>query len=350
MTRSKGKVSPIHIMLFTRQLATMMKAGVPLVQAYEIVGEGQSSQPVRELVKLVSDDVAAGDSLADSIRRHPRYFDSLFCALVEAGELSGTLDVMLDRLACHREKSEALKARVRKAMNYPLTVVVTAVAVTGVLLVKVVPQFAETFAGFGAELPAFTLLVLNLSEVVTTRWWQALLTMAAAVLLFRRMRQRSVRFATALDRHLLRLPVIGRILHHSCCARFTRTLATVFAAGVPLVDALDSVTGSAGNRIYAAAVRDVKEAISSGSPLSLAIHACGLFPRMVTQMVRVGEESGTLDTMLERCAAYYEAAVDETVDRLIALLEPMIMLVLGGLVGGLMVAMYLPIFRLGQVM
>lgn len=346
----KSKVNATHIMLFTRQLATMMKAGVPLVQAYEIVGEGQSSRPVRELVKLVGEDVGAGNSLADSIRRHPRHFDSLFCALVEAGEMSGTLDVMLDRLACHREKSEALRARIRKAMNYPLTVVITALVVTGILLIKVVPQFADTFAGFGAELPAFTLLVLNLSDFVTARWWQALIMLALVVLLFRRARRRSVRFATSVDRRLLRLPVIGRILQYSCCARFARTLATVFAAGVPLVDALDSVTGSVGNRLYAGAIKDVKEAISSGVPLSAAVASCGMFPRMVVQMVRVGEESGTLDTMLERCAAYYEAAVDDTVERLIALMEPLIMLVLGGLVGGLMVAMYLPIFRLSQVM
>ena len=346
---SKRRITATHITVFTRQLAAMVKAGIPLVQAFEVVAAGLASRPMRDMVKRIRDDVAAGDSLADSLRRHPRHFDSLFLSLIEAGELSGTLDIMLERLAAHKERSEALKTKVKKALNYPLAVVLTAVAVTGVLLVKVVPRFAETFDSFGAELPGFTLLVLDLSRLVSAYWWEMPLAAVLAGLAFRRARRRSAAFAGAVDRLALRLPVFGPLLRDVCCARFTRTLATVFGAGVPLVDALDSVAGGVGNRAYAAAVQGIKEDISGGSQLNSAVRASGLFPLMVVQMVGVGEESGTLDAMLERCAVYYEARVNDAVDGLTALLEPAIMVILGALVGGLMVAMYLPIFRLGQV-
>ena len=343
------KITPIHIMLFTRQLATMMKAGIPVVQAFEITREGLNNDAMRDLVTNIRDDVAAGNSLTEGVRRHPRYFDNLFCSLVEAGEVSGTLETMLDRLATHKEKSEALKSKIKKAMNYPLAVIAAAIVVTGVLLIKVVPRFAETFAGFGAELPAFTLLVLGLSDVAVARWWQVLVGGVLAVFLFRQARRRSKAFDDGLQRLSLKLPVIGPVLRNTCCARFTRTLATVFSAGVPLTDALDSVAGATGNTVYAKAVGRIRDDIVGGQQLSAAVRNTGLFPVMVIQMVSVGEESGTLDAMLGRCADYYEAEVDNAVNGLTALMEPAIMAILGTLVGGLMVAMYLPIFQLGQV-
>ncbi|MGI9251498.1 MAG: type II secretion system F family protein [Pseudohongiellaceae bacterium] len=348
-TRRKQKITPLDITLFTRQLATMMKAGIPLVQSYEIVSEGLANQSMRNLIMKIRDDVASGNSFADSIRKHQRYFDELFCNLVEAGEISGTLETMLARLASGKEKSEALKAKVKKAMNYPLVVVAVSLIVTGVLLVKVVPQFATTFASFGAELPAFTRFVLGLSDMAIAHWWKALIAAVLAGFAFKQASQRSTTFANNLDRLALKLPVMGPVLHNTCCARFTRTLATVFSAGVPLVDALDSVAGATGNVVYATAIKRVKEDITNGQQLNIAIKSTELFPVMLTQMVSVGEESGTLDAMLDKCADHYEAEVDNTVDGLTALLEPMIMVILGTLVGGLMVAMYLPIFQLGQV-
>jgi len=346
----KQKITPGDIAVFTRQLATMMKSGIPLVQSFEIVGESLENPSMRELVMLIRDDVAAGNNFADTIRKHPRYFDDLFCNLVDAGEQSGALETMLDRLATYKEKSEALKAKIKKAMNYPIAVVVVALVVTGILLVKVVPQFAETFSSFGAELPAFTQMVLNLSDLAIAHWWKVLIGVGVGGFVFKEAKVRSEAFRNALDRLTLKLPVIGPIQNSSCYARFTRTLATTFSAGVPLVDALDSVAGATGNIVYSTATKKIKDDVTTGQQLNFAIKNTTLFPVMITQMVGIGEESGALDSMLDKCAIYYEAEVDNAVDGLTALMEPMIMAVLGILVGGLMIAMYLPIFQLGAVM
>lgn len=346
----KQKITPGDIAVFTRQLATMMKSGIPLVQSFEIVGESLENPSMRELVMQIRDDVAAGNNFADTIRKHPRYFDDLFCNLVDAGEQSGALETMLDRLATYKEKSEALKAKIKKAMNYPIAVVVVALVVTGILLVKVVPQFAETFSSFGAELPAFTQMVLNLSDLAIAHWWKVLIGAGIGGFVFKEAKVRSEAFRNALDRLTLKLPVIGPIQNSSCYARFTRTLATTFSAGVPLVDALDSVAGATGNIVYSTATKKIKDDVTTGQQLNFAIKNTTLFPVMITQMVGIGEESGALDSMLDKCAIYYEAEVDNAVDGLTALMEPMIMAVLGILVGGLMIAMYLPIFQLGAVM
>ena len=346
----KQKITPGDIAVFTRQLATMMKSGIPLVQSFEIVGESLENPSMRELVMLIRDDVAAGNNFADTIRKHPRYFDDLFCNLVDAGEQSGALETMLDRLATYKEKSEALKAKIKKAMNYPIAVVVVALVVTGILLVKVVPQFAETFSSFGAELPAFTQMVLNLSDLAIAHWWKVLIGVGVGGFVFKEAKVRSEAFRNALDRLTLKLPIIGPIQNSSCYARFTRTLATTFSAGVPLVDALDSVAGATGNIVYSTATKKIKDDVTTGQQLNFAIKNTTLFPVMITQMVGIGVESGALDSMLDKCAIYYEAEVDNAVDGLTALMEPMIMAVLGILVGGLMIAMYLPIFQLGAVM
>ncbi len=346
----KQKIKPGDIAVFTRQLATMMKSGIPLVQSFEIVGESLENPSMRELVLLIRDDVAAGNNFADCIRKHPRYFDDLFCNLVDAGEQSGALETMLDRLATYKEKSEALKAKIKKAMNYPIAVVAVAIVVTGLLLVKVVPQFAETSSSFGVELPAFTQFVLTLSDFAIANWWKACIGAAIAAVMFKEAKVRSEAFRNFLDRLSLKLPIVGPIMNSSCYARFTRTLATTFSAGVPLVDALDSVAGAIGNVVYATATKKIKDDITTGQQLNFAIKNTTLFPVMITQMVGIGEESGALDSMLDKCAVYYEAEVDNAVDGLTALMEPMIMAVLGILVGGLMIAMYLPIFQLGAVM
>ncbi|HAJ76142.1 MAG TPA: type II secretion system protein F [Gammaproteobacteria bacterium] len=348
--KKKQKIKPVDIAVFTRQLATMMKSGIPLVQSFEIVGESLENPSMRELVMLIRDDVAAGNNFADCIRKHPRYFDDLFCNLVDAGEQSGALETMLDRLATYKEKSEALKAKIKKAMNYPIGVVAVAIIVTGILLVKVVPQFAETFSSFGAELPAFTLIVLNLSDLAIAHWWKALIGLAVFGFIFKEARIRSPAFAQTIERMSLKLPIVGPILNSSCYAHFTRTLATTFSAGVQLVDALESVAGATGNIVYATATRKIKDNVTTGQQLNFAIKNTTLFPVMITQMVGIGEESGALDSMLDKCAVFYEAEVDNAVDGLTALMEPMIMAVLGVLVGGLMIAMYLPIFQLGAVM
>lgn len=347
-----GSGKPIKaadVAIFTRQLATMMKAGVPLVQSFDIVAEGLDNPTMRDLVLTVKNDVASGSGFANAISKHPKHFDELFCSLVDSGEQSGTLETMLERLATYKEKSEALKAKIKKAMTYPIAIVIVAGIVTGILLIKVVPQFAESFSGFGAELPAFTLFVLHISEFVQA-WWMIILgAIIATVVAFKEARQRSAAVALAADKAVLKIPVVGDILFNSIIARFARTLSTTFAAGVPLVDALESVAGTAGNIIYSTAIRQVRDDVTTGQQLNVAIRSSGLFPNMLLQMVAIGEESGALDEMLEKVAIYYEDAVDNMVDGLTALLEPMIMAVLGVLVGGLMIAMYLPIFMLGSV-
>jgi len=347
---SGGKpIKPADIAVFTRQMATMLKAGVPLVQSFEIVAEGSEKPKMRELVNTIRNDVAAGGGLALSLAKHPRLFDDLFCSLVASGEESGTLEVMLARVATYKEKTEQLKAKIKKALTYPTAVIVVAIVVTGILLVKVVPQFAETFRSFGSDLPAFTLFVLNISNFVQKWWFVILLLIIAAVFAFREAKLRSVKFAEFLDRLILRLPIFGTIVHDSVIARFSRTLATTFAAGVPLVDALESTAGAAGNSLYAKAIRRIRDDVTTGNTLYASTKATGLFPNMLLQMMSIGEESGSLDEMLDKVANHYEEAVDNAVDSLSSLMEPMIMAILGVLVGGLMVAMYLPIFMLGSV-
>jgi type IV pilus assembly protein PilC len=347
-SRSK-KIVPADIAIFTRQLATMMKAGVPLVQSFEIVADGSDKPLMKELIYEVRDDVSAGGGFANALRKHPRQFDDLFCSLVESGETAGALETMLDRVATYKEKTEQLKAKIKKALTYPIAVMVVAIVVTGILLIKVVPVFAETFAGFGADLPAFTLFVLGLSETLQASWMFVLLCIGAALIAFREARFRSQKFAYMVDKYMLRLPVVGNILYNSIIARFARTLATTFSAGVPIVDALQSVAGAAGNRLYYDAIMQVREDVMTGIQLQQAIKARKMFPTLLHQMAAIGEESGALDEMLEKAALHYEEAVDNSVDNLTSLLEPMIMAVLGVLVGGLLIAMYLPIFQLGNV-
>ncbi len=347
---SSGKaIKPGDIAVFSRQMATMMKAGVPLVQAFDIVADGLENPNLRKLVLSIRDSVASGGGFANSLREHPKYFDDLFCNLVDSGEQSGALETMLDRIATYKEKTEALKAKIKKALTYPIAVVVVAIVVTGILLVKVVPQFAATFSSFGADLPAFTLFVLHLSELAQAYWFYILIGMGAAFFTFKEAVKRSETFAYAVDRYMLKFPIIGQILYLSVMARFARTLATTFAAGVPLIDALTSVAGAAGNRIYSEAIIKVREDVSTGLQLNTALKTRNIFPTLLIQMSAIGEESGALDAMLDKVAVYYEDAVDNMVDSLTSLLEPLIMSVLGILVGGLMIAMYMPIFQLGAV-
>ena len=343
------KIKPADIAIFTRQLATMMKAGVPLVQAFDIVAEGTDHEKMRELIMAVRTDVSSGTGLAGALEKHPAHFDELFCSLVASGENSGTLEVMLDRVATYKEKTEALKAKIKKALTYPIAVIVVAIVVTGILLVKVVPQFAETFQSFGSDLPGFTLFVLRISEWVQSWWFIMLLGFFAAGYVFSQAKRRSKRFADGIDAVALKLPIIGSVVHDAVIARFSRTLSTTFAAGVPLVDALESTAGAAGNAIYAQGIRRIRDDVTSGTALAISIRTTGLFPTMLLQMTAIGEESGSLDDMLGKVADHYEAAVDNAVDSLSSLMEPMIMSILGVLVGGLMIAMYLPIFMLGSV-
>ena len=349
ITFGAKKIKPADIAIFTRQLATMMKAGVPLVQAFDIVAEGTDHEKMRELIMTVRTDVSSGTGLAGALEKHPAHFDELFCSLVASGENSGTLEVMLDRVATYKEKTEALKAKIKKALTYPTAVIVVAIVVTGILLVKVVPQFAETFQSFGSDLPGFTLFVLRISEWVQSWWFIMLLGFFAAGYAFSQAKRRSKRFADWIDAVALKLPIIGGVVHDAVIARFSRTLSTTFAAGVPLVDALESTAGAAGNAIYAQGIRRIRDDVTSGTALAISIRTTGLFPTMLLQMTSIGEESGSLDDMLGKVADHYEAAVDNSVDSLSSLMEPMIMSVLGVLIGGLMIAMYLPIFMLGSV-
>jgi len=343
-------IKPMDIAVFARQMATMMKAGVPLVQAFDIVADGLENPNLRKLILSIRDSVAAGGGFAPSLRQHPKYFDDLFCNLVDAGEQAGALETMLDRIATYKEKTEKLKAKIKKALSYPIAVVVVAIIVTGILLIKVVPQFADTFSSFGAQLPAFTLFVLHLSELAQAYWLFFLLGVVAGVFIFKEAARRSTTFAYFIDRYILKIPVVGQIIYLSVMARFARTLSTTFAAGVPLIEALTSVAGAAGNKIYSDAIIKVREDVSTGIQLNTALKTRGIFPTLLVQMASIGEESGALDAMLDKVATYYEEAVDNTVDSLTSLLEPMIMSVLGVLVGGLMIAMYMPIFQLGNVM
>ncbi|MDA9352604.1 type II secretion system F family protein [Porticoccaceae bacterium] len=343
------KIVPADIAIFTRQLATMMKAGVPLVQSFEIVADGSDKPKMRDLIFEVRDNVSAGGGFAAALRKHPRQFDDLFCSLVESGETAGALETMLDRVATYKEKTEQLKAKIKKALTYPAAVMVVALIVTAILLIKVVPIFAETFSGFGADLPAFTLFVLGLSETMQESWLFFLFFIGVGLIAFREARFRSEKFAYAVDGVMLKIPIIGIIVYNSIIARFARTLSTTFSAGVPIVDALESVAGAAGNRLYADAIMKIREEVMTGIQLQQAIKNRNMFPTLLQQMAAIGEESGALDEMLEKAATHYEEAVDNSVDNLTSLLEPLIMSVLGVLIGGLLIAMYLPIFQLGNV-
>lgn len=343
------KIKPLDIALFTRQMATMMKAGVPLLQSFEIISEGFENPNMRKVVDELKQEVAAGNSFASALRKQPQYFDDLYCNLVDSGEQSGALETLLERVASYKEKTEALKAKIKKAMTYPISVIVVAVIVTTILLLKVVPAFEDVFKGFGAELPAFTQMVVALSKGLQKWWFLIVVALFAFAFIFKEARKRSEAFRNWLDRSLLKLPVIGDILYKSAVARYARTLSTTFSAGVPLVEALDSVSGATGNVVFKNAVNKIKVDVSSGVQLNFAMRATNVFPSLAVQMTAIGEESGALDAMLDKVATFYEDDVDNMVDNMATLIEPMIMAVLGVLVGGLIIAMYLPIFQLGSV-
>ena len=347
---SKGKkTTPLDIAVFTRQLATMMKAGVPMVQAFEIVAGGVEKDGLKKMIYDIKNDVASGSNLAQSLRKFPQFFDDLFCNLVHAGEQSGALETMLDRIATYKEKTEQLKAKIKKAMTYPIAVILVGIIVSAILLIKVVPQFESIFKGFGADLPAFTKFVITLSEYAQSYWWAAILAIVATGFAFKTAHLKSEGFRDGMDKLVLKIPVIGDILHKAAVARFARTLATTFAAGVPLVNALESAAGASGNVIYRSAILQIRNGVATGQSLQNATRMTGVFPNMAVQMIAIGEESGALDEMLDKVATFFEEEVDNAVDSLTSLMEPFIMAVLGVLVGGLVVAMYLPIFKLGSV-
>jgi len=345
----KKKITPFDIAMLTRQLATMMKAGVPLVQSFDIVADGLENKGLQELVMNIRNDIASGTGFATALRKHPKHFDDLYCNLVDSGESAGALEQMLDRIATYLEKTENLKKKVKKAMTYPIAVIVVAIIVTSILLIKVVPQFESLFQGFGAELPVFTQFVVQLSEWLQKWWFVVLIGIVGTIFLFKESRRRSQKFSDFVDKWVLKIPVMGEILDKSAVAKFGRVLSTTFAAGVPLVDALESVSGATGNAIYRDAVLNIKNDVSSGTQLQASMRNQDVFPVMAVQLTAIGEESGNLDEMLGKVAEHYEAVVDDMVDNLTSLMEPMIMSVLGVLVGGLIVAMYLPIFQMGQV-
>ncbi len=345
----KPKIKAIDIAIFSRQLATMMKAGVPLTQSFQIVAESLDNPSMKDLVLSIKSEVEAGGTFTSALRQHPRYFDDLFCALVDSGEQSGALETMLERVATYKEKSELLKAKIKKAVKYPIAVIVVAIIVTMILLLKVVPVFADLFGSFGAELPAFTKMVVNMSEWMKSWWWALIGVIGLTIIALAEANKRSKEFRNFKDRLMLKLPIFGNITYQAIIARFSRTLATTFAAGVPLIDALDSTAGATNNVVFYNATQQIKEDVSTGQQLQFAIRSTNLFPSLVIQMVGIGEESGSLEEMLDKVAIYYENEVDQAVDGLTSLMEPMIMAVLGVLIGGLVIAMYLPIFQMGSV-
>ncbi|WP_144393681.1 type II secretion system F family protein [Pleionea sediminis] len=345
----KKPIKPVDIAIMSRQLATMMKAGVPLVQSFEIIGKGHENPSVSDLVFAIKTDIEAGSSMGEALKKQPQYFDDLFCDLVSAGEQSGALEEMLDRIATYKEKTEALKSKIKKALFYPTAVIIAAIIVTSILLLFVVPTFEEMFAGFGAELPAFTQMVINMSKWLSSNWWIILIGIVLFTVAFKQLKKTSENFRNNLDKAILKLPVVGVILNKAAVARFARTLSTTFAAGVPLVEALESAAGASGNYVYRSGLLKIRDEVTTGMQLNLSMTNSALFPGMVNQMVAIGEESGAIDHMLTKVADIYEQEVDDLVDGLSALLEPIIMAVLGVLVGGLIIAMYLPIFKLASV-
>lgn len=347
--QKQGKVTPADIAIFSRQLATMLAAGIPLVQAFDIIGNGHDNPAMQKLVLAIKADVEGGTSLADSLARHPLHFDDLFVNLVTAGEQAGALETLLDKIATYKEKTEAIKKKIKKALFYPAAVLVVAAIVTTILLIFVIPEFENLFQGFGADLPGFTRMVIDLSQFVRSQGIWLALGIGAIIGSYLYMYKRSKKLRMMQDRMMLKIPVIGPILEKSAIARFARTLSTMFAAGVPLVEGLESVAGATGNVVFEKAVLEIKDEVATGSRLQQCMENTGLFPNMVIQMIAVGEESGSLDEMSGKVADFYEEDVDNAVDSLSSLLEPMIMAILGVLVGGLVVAMYLPIFKMGAV-
>ena len=344
-----GSVSEKDITLFTRQLATMMKSGVPLLQSFDIVGKGHANPAVSRLLMEIKTDVETGSSLKQSFEKHPLHFDALFCNLVGAGEAAGILESLLDRLATYKEKIQAIKSKIKSALFYPLSIIVVAFVITAIIMIFVIPAFKQVFSSFGADLPAATLIVMAISDYFVKYWWLIFGGIGGAGYFFFYTWKRSVKMQIVMDRIMLRVPVFGDLIRKSSVARWTRTLSTMFAAGVPLVEALESVAGAAGNYEYYTATKKVQAEVSTGSSLTNSMQNVGVFNNMVCMMVQIGEESGSLDAMLAKVADFYEAEVDDAVDALASLMEPMIMVVLGTLIGGMVIAMYLPIFKLGSV-
>ncbi|MBL3528028.1 MAG: type II secretion system F family protein [gamma proteobacterium endosymbiont of Lamellibrachia anaximandri] len=344
----KKKIGSGDIAIFSRQLATMMSAGVPMVQAFEIIGRGHENPSMQDLILAVKADVEGGTALANALKKHPLHFDDLFCSLVSAGEHAGVLESLLHKIALYKEKTESIKGKIKKALFYPIAVIVVAIVVTAIIMIFVIPQFEQLFRGFGADLPVFTRVVINIAHVVQNWWWAILGGVVLAGYLIGGTWKRSRAFRQRVDRILLKLPILGPILNKAAIARFARTLSTMSTAGVPLVEALESVSGATGNVVYSDAVLRMREDVATGQSLQLAMRQRNLFPNMVIQMVAIGEESGSLDDMLSKVADFFEEQVDNAVDALSSLLEPLIMVILGTLVGGLVVAMYLPIFKMGS--
>ena len=348
-TASARRIKPKDIAIFTRQLATMMKAGVPLLQAFDIVGRGNPNPSVSKLLNQVRTDVETGTSLSAAFRKHPLYFNALYCNLVEAGEAAGILEELLDRLATYMEKTEAIKSKVKSALMYPTAVIVVAFVVVVVIMIFVIPAFEEVFDSFGADLPAPTLLVIAISEFFVAYWWIVFGALGGGLYFFMQAWKRNLKVQRVMDRVLLKLPVFGTLVEKSTVARWTRTMSTMFAAGVPLVEALDSVGGASGNSLYADATTQIQREVATGTSLTMAMNNARIFPSMVLQMTAIGEESGSLDHMLGKAADFYEQEVDDMVAGLSSLMEPIIIVVLGTIIGGIVVSMYLPIFQLGQV-
>ncbi|RKZ34525.1 MAG: type II secretion system F family protein [Gammaproteobacteria bacterium] len=343
------KIESKDIAIFSRQMSTMMDAGVPLVQSFEIVGRGHENPNMQELILTIKGDVEAGNTLADALAKHPLQFDELFVNLVRAGEAAGILEDLLNKIATYKEKTENIKNKIKAALFYPIAVIVMAFVVTAVLMIFVIPQFSAMFADFGADLPAMTVMVVNASNFFVAYWYLIFGSVFGAIYAFKTAKQRSQAFRHVLERMSLKMPIIGDILVKATIARFARTLSTMFAAGVPLVEAMDSVAGAAGNIVYSTAIYKMRDEIATGQQLQLSMRESGLFPNMVVQMVAIGEESGSIDSMLAKVADFYEEEVDDAVGAMSSLMEPLIMAVLGVLIGGMVIAMYLPIFKMGQV-
>ncbi|AKH20526.1 type II secretion system F family protein [Sedimenticola thiotaurini] len=346
---TKKRITPGDIAIFSRQLATMMESGVPLVQAFDIVGRGHDNPSMQDLILSIKADVEGGTALAEALAKHPLYFDDLFCNLVRAGEAAGVLEDLLDKIATYKEKTESIKGKIKKALFYPAAVIIVAILVTILIMLFVIPQFESLFSSFGGDLPAFTKMVISISKWMNSYWWLMLLGVIGSVYVFSYSFKRSRKMRHVIDKLTLQIPIIGVIIHKATIARFSRTLATMFAAGVPLVEALESVAGATGNIVYSDAVMRMREDVATGQSLQLTMKQQQLFPHMVVQMVSIGEESGSLDHMLSKVADFYEEEVDNAVDALSSLMEPLIMVVIGGLVGSLVVAMYLPIFKMASV-
>lgn len=347
--RSSGKITDKDITLFTRQMATMMKSGVPLLQAFDIVGKGHSNPALSKLVLDIKSDVETGSNLADAFRKYPLYFNALYCNLVSAGEAAGILDGILDRLATYKEKIQAIKGKIKSALFYPISIIVVAFIITAVIMIFVIPAFKSLFEGFGAELPAPTLIVMTISDFFVDYWWAIFSILGGSIYTFFYVWKRSIPMQRIMDRLVLKLPIFGEVIRKAAIARWSRTLSTMFAAGVPLVESLDSVAGAAGNYIYYEATKKIQLEVSTGNSLMSSMANTAVFPNMVIQMVAIGEEAGSLDSMLSKIADFYEAEVDDAVAALSSLMEPMIMVVLGTLIGGMVIAMYLPIFKMGMV-